>query len=59
MCKVTQEALELSKYVSEFTESYAPRILTNNPHTLESYETALTLYVNYLEEYCSINPDDS
>lgn len=57
MSKVTHEALELSKYVSEFTESYAPRILTNNPHTLESYETALTLYVSYLEEYCGITPD--
>ena len=57
MSKVTQEALELAKYVSEFTESYAPRILTNSPHTIEGYETSLTLYVGFLEDHCGITSD--
>ena len=57
MAKVTQEALELSRFVSEFTESYAPKILTNSPHTVEGYEITLTLYVAYLEEHCGITSD--
>lgn len=50
MRKVKSEALEISKYISLFLREYAPDHLTGSLHTLRSYETALTLYVGFLEE---------
>jgi len=43
------EALKLSRYISDFLYDYAPNMLTESKHTLKSYEDALTLYIEYLE----------
>ena len=52
-----KDAMELSRYISEFLTDYAPAQLTNSEHTLKSYETTLTLYIGYLEEKCEVTPE--
>ena len=49
------EAMKLSRHISDFLYDYAPNMLTESKHTLKSYEDALTLYVKYLESE-SISP---
>lgn len=51
------DATELSRYISEFLSDYAPSHLTSSENTLRSYETALTLYIGYLEGKCAVTPD--
>ena len=53
----SMEAVELSRYISEFLSDYVPSHLTNSDNTRKSYETALTLYVGYLEDVCGVTPD--
>ncbi len=48
------QALEIARYVTAFLEDYAPTHLTNSKHTLQSYESALTLYIAFLEKECNI-----
>ena len=55
MSKVNQEAIDIAKYISSFLCDYAPSQLTNSENTLHSYETALTLYIGYLEDFCGIS----
>lgn len=55
--KKNNEAIELSRLISNFIGQYAPEHLTNSPNTLHSYETALTLYIGFLESKCGITPD--
>ena len=55
--KINNDAIELSRYISEFLNDYTPSHLTNSDNTVKSYETALTLYVGYLEDKCGITPD--
>mgnify|MGYP002852560849 FL=1 len=50
MKKGNKEAIELSKYVSEFLDRYAELYLTDSVHTLKSYRLALALYLEYLED---------
>ncbi len=57
MKKAKSEAVEISKYISLFLRDYAPNHLTGSQHTLRSYETALTLYVGFLEE-AGITPEN-
>ena len=52
------EALELSRYICAFLTQYAPGHLTNSANTLRSYETALALYVGFLEVKCGITPNN-
>ena len=51
------EAVELSRYISSFLFDHAPSHLTSSKNTLRSYETAMTLYIGYLEEKAGITPD--
>lgn len=51
------EAVELARHISSFISDYAPSQLTNSRHTLRSYESALTLYIGYLEDQCGVTPD--
>ena len=51
------KAAELSKAIGDFLSDYAPSHLTSSEHTLRSYETALALYIGYLEEACEVTPD--
>lgn len=50
MKKKTNDALEICKYISVFIIDYAPSQITSSIHTLRSYETTLTLYIEYLEK---------
>ncbi len=50
MKKSDKEAVELSKFISEFLDGYAELYLTGSVHTLKSYRLALTLYLEYLED---------
>ena len=50
MKKGNKEAVELSKYISEFLDGYAELYLTGSVHTLKSYRLALALYLEYLED---------
>ena len=50
------QALEIARCIATFMEDYAPTHLTNSKHTLQSYESALTLYVAFLETKCYIKP---
>jgi len=43
------EAVKLSRYISDFLYDYAPNMLTESKHTQKSYEDALTLYIQHLE----------
>lgn len=55
--KKNNEAVELAGYISSFISDYAPSQLTNSDHTIRSYESALTLYIDYLEDSCGITPE--
>lgn len=54
--KIDPQALEISKYISSFMLDYAPTHLTSSKNTLRSYETALSLYITYLEDIRQISP---
>ena len=43
------QAVKLSRYISDYLDDYAPNMLTESKHTLKSYRDALTLYIQYLE----------
>ena len=43
------EAVKLSRHISDFLYDYAPNMLTNSERTQKSYQDALTLYVQFLE----------
>ena len=49
MSKTGKDAAEIARYISSFLNDYAPSQLTNSENTLHGYETALTLYIAYLE----------
>lgn len=55
--KNNKEAVELARYISTFISEYAPSQLTNSDHTLRSYESALSLYISYLEDNRGITAD--
>lgn len=47
--KKSNDAVRISRHISEFLYDYAPNFLTSSAHTLKSYKDALTLYVLFLE----------
>ena len=53
----TAEPMERAHYINKFLSEYAPSHLTNSDNTLDSYGTALTLYMGYLETQRGITPD--
>ena len=56
MSRINTKSLDLVRAISEFITDYAPMHLTNSQNTLHSYETAITLYIGYLETECGIKP---
>ncbi len=58
MSRIRSKSPDLARAISEFLTDYAPMHLTNSQHTLHSYETAITLYIGYLEDECGIKPTD-
>lgn len=57
MKKAQSEAIEIAKYISGFLNDYAPVHMTGSSHTLKSYETAVSLYLTFLEEEKSVTPN--
>lgn len=55
MKKATNEAISISRYISNFLHGYAPVYMTGSENTLRSYETALTLYLEFLENSKSVS----
>ena len=49
MKKNNDEELEICKYIATYISDYIPSHLTSSDNTLRSLETALTLYIDYLE----------
>ncbi len=49
MAKMDSQAVAIPKHIAAFLNEYAPAHLTGSEHTLRSYETALTLYIGFLE----------
>ena len=47
--KRKNEAVKLSRYISDYLYDYAPNMLTESKHTLKSYTDALALFIQYLE----------
>ena len=58
MKKVKAEAEEISRFIHDFLTEYAPTRKTSSGHTLRSYETALTLFIGFLEEVKSITSEN-
>jgi len=49
MVKMNSQAVAIPKYISTFLNDYAPAHLTGSEHTMRSYETALILFIGFLE----------
>ena len=58
MKKNNDEALNICKHIATYISDYIPSHLTSSDNTLRSLETALTLYINYLESVHSITPNN-
>lgn len=56
--KINKHALEISKHISNFVTNYAPSHLTSSDNTIRAYETALSLYISYLEDVLKISAED-
>lgn len=56
MRKVTNEALQIAKYIHEWICVYTISIESSSPHTIRAYAIALSLYVNFLENEKEIKP---
>ena len=54
MKKANSEALSVAKHIGSFLNDYAPIHMTGSGHTLKSYETAIFLYLTFLEEEKSV-----
>ena len=50
MKKATNEAIAVSRSISSFLHEYAPIHMTGSNNTLKSYETTITLYLDFLED---------
>ena len=57
MKRFSEEAAEVAGRITEFIREYAPRHRAGSEHTVRSYETALSLFLGYLEQACGILPN--
>lgn len=62
MKKPKKEAIETARHIHIFLREYAPAHLTSSQHTLKSYQTALFLFMTFLEcekgiQNISLKPD--
>lgn len=53
--KIGNEALVIARHISDFLNTYAPSQKTASMHTMKSYQTALALYIGFLESVKGIN----
>lgn len=49
MKKSNNESLQISRYINGFLNEYMPSQKTRSEHTLKSYNTALSLFIDFLE----------
>ena len=56
MKRASREAVEISRCIASFLETYAPAHRTSSGNTLRSYRCALSLYVTFLEQVKGIGP---
>jgi len=54
MKKAKNEAVSVARHIGSFLNDYAPIHMTGSAHTLKSYETAISLYLTFLEEVKSV-----
>ena len=52
--KATKEAVMIARYINAFLYEYVPSQKSSSSHTLKSYNSALTLFVGFLETVKSI-----
>lgn len=56
--KATNEAIELARHISGFLNEYVPSQKTNSCHTMKAYQSALQLYVSFLESEKKVGRND-
>jgi len=49
MVKKNNEAVKIARYIHDFLNDYAPKLLTTSKHTLKSHRDALSLYIKFRE----------
>ena len=55
--KVSNEAITIARYISEFLKEYVPLQKTSSVNTQRVYHQSLLLYLTFLEEEKAIRPD--
>ena len=55
MKKSSNEAVLIARHISTFLNEYVPSQKARSEHTLKSYNTALTLYLGFLETEKKVN----
>lgn len=56
--KVTNESVEIARHISGFLNEYVPSQKTISCHTLKAYQSALLLYVSFLESEKKVGRTD-
>lgn len=57
MKKANSEAIAISRYIFSFFSEFAPIHKTSSEHTLKSYSTAITLFLEFLETSEKVSPE--
>lgn len=56
MKKAGKESLAIAKSINSFLTVYVPSLENQSEHTVRSHETAISLFLGYLEHELNINP---
>lgn len=57
MRRSDKTSIEISKHINTFLNGYAPSCADRSAHTLKSYNTAISLYVDFLDKVKCIVPE--
>jgi len=57
MIKASNESVKIALHISKFLNIYIPSQKTKSGHTLKSYESAISLYLGFLETQKGIAPE--
>ena len=57
MRKISKESVIISRRINTFLNEYAPSQKTHSTHTLKSYDTAIALYLEFLETEKGVVPN--
>ena len=58
MKKTSSDGIAIARFISSFLNDYVPSHKTDSLHTLRSYQYALILYMEFLEEIKSVRCED-